>query len=532
MKAILLAYAQGCGKSQTVVRNSITRLAKEGKSVLLAVPRSDLALEYGEAFEQAGISYFILASHKAIFNPEKPNQRLSDMECPYYDNIQELIKVGASSEFYKDEYCSNCPFANECYYPNQYKQVMEPQYNVVIIQHAHFSCSEVMNEILKKRFDALFIDESFIESIFQQIEVPEKHIELIGTLADGYDWAAQLHDWLNQHNDPYSILKPHPDELAEAKELFEKEGQKYLVPDYIRFHNSKRQVNANSRIEVVYELPYVKLLVMTDATPPLELIKHLTGIKEIEVYGDNQVIDVKHVRNENEIIQLLDFSSSVTKLSVDEKLHEVLDKIAEIVGTLDADQKCVITAYSKDHERIRNYLADRYPYLTYKIVLTVISKGINTFANFDVQFILASRFLLGRDYLLDAYKYRQVANFYRRKNGEPILNNPFPKDLSAEAKVSTKWQPVRRIHKDQSGSAANVYEYPDFQVKVPKITNDIHDDQYWYRLIYEYAVGNIQQAIRVRLTKDKPRTIYVLTNLSLPSTLITQSLDYNTWLNT
>lgn len=525
-KCVLLSYSQGSGKSTSIVVNSIIRAAKAGKSCLLAVPRGDIATEYKKNFAAQGVDCFILASHEAYFNPEKPN-RLSSTDCLYYDEIQELHKIGVSSSTYKEEFCAKCPFLNSCYYPLQYKEVMEPKHKVVIIQHAHFSCQEVIYELAKKRFDALFIDESFIESIYKQVEIPQSHIKLLGEF--GYDWTDELSNWLSGLLDPQTAIDPDPDELREVKEKFDKEQLQYIIPDYIRFYNSKRTVNDKGRIEVVYELPFAPVTVLTDATPPIDLIKRLTGIDNIEVYGANKIVDITQVHPDNEIVQVLNYTSGAKRLNDDDELHPILDRIAKEIELLEDDQKCVITAYLKDHKRIQNYLADRYPSLVSKVTLTGLSKGVNTFATYDLQIILASRFLLGRDYLLQTYIYKQVANFYRKRKGEVPLKNPFPRDLSAKVEVKGIWQPVRRAIKI-SNTLAGVYEFEDFRQKVPLSTSDVMDDQYWYKLIYDYAVGEIQQAIRLRFKPDKPRRVFILTNLSLPSTLITRSVEFNNWL--
>lgn len=517
-KNIIFRHFQGSGKSTSLVRESINDLIQKNKKVLLAVPTVELGMEYKkELKEKFGIDSFLLTSHQGHFNPEKKDTRLATDDCPFYQEIQALEKLGVSSTTYKNQYCGNCPLRESCSYPRQYTEVLDDAHKVVIMQHAHFSCQEVIYELMEKNFDVLFVDETFIDSVYKFIPIKENHITLLDTA--GFEWTGRLADWLRGEHLPRQKINPSEVDLLIVKSFFEKNNVfDWVVPDFIRFYNQKRLIN-NNGIEVVYELPNIETKVFTDATAPIKLIEHLTGLENIEVQGKDLVLDPKSVHPDNEVIQILDFTASVTWLQDEDTFNLIIEKIAKLVNEMSPESNVVITAYLKDHRRIRKYLVENHTNLLSKIVLNGISKGINRFSNYDVQFLLANILPMPEDYFKTAYKYIQVANHYRIKNGLDTI--PVPTGVED---IKTTYEAIERI---EDGF---VVEYPQFKIRKPVKSNDINDISYWHRLIYEYHVGNVQQALRVRLTPDKPRTIYVLNNVPLPSTLITQSMDLNTWL--
>lgn len=514
---ILYGHGQGFGKTYGLVQSSIAELVKIGRKVLVAVPTVELASQYRDELKKNhNVGVFILASHKGHFNPEKKDTRLSCDDCPFYDEIQRLDSLGVSSSTYKADYCANCPLASDCSYPAQYTEVQEPEHDVVIIQHAHFSCQEVLFELMKKNFDVLFVDETFIDSMFKFIPITTNDIELLEKC--GFDWTTSLARWLKEEHIPSRKLNPPELELQLTKTAFDGASIRYIVPDLIRFYNQRRLVK-NGGVEVIYELPNIPTRVFTDATAPLDLMKHLTGIDDIEVYGTDLVLDPKTVHPDNEVIQVLDFTASVSWLQEEETFNLILEKIAQEVSEMSTESKVVITSYLGTHQRIKKYLEDNHPHLLEIIQLSAIQKGVNKFSSFDKQYVMANILFMPKDYHDLIYKYISVANHFRAKKGLDLI------PITTMEEIKTVYEAITRIEGD------GIFEYPQFKVRKPADSKDINDPQHWYRLIYYFILGEIQQGQRLRLTPDKARETVILNNVPLPSTQITKTTDLNSWLN-
>jgi len=117
-----------------------------------------------------------------------------EFECPEFDIIQDLLKLGVSSKPIKATFCQVCPFYEECHYPRQYKEVLEEEHKIVIMQHAHFSVSEIVYDLMKKNFDVLFVDESFINSCFSTVPLDEQEIAILDAFE--FKWTKKLVKWL------------------------------------------------------------------------------------------------------------------------------------------------------------------------------------------------------------------------------------------------------------------------------------------------------------------------------------------------
>ena len=516
-KFTIFGHFTGAGKSVNLLRGSIPDILKANKRVLIAVNSIELAREYKDGLKAVGIDSFLLASHKGSFDPEKKKTRFAKFDCPFYTEIQRLASLGISSRTYKDSYCNGCVCFPECPYPRQYTDVHDSDHKVVIMQHAHFSCEEVLYDLLDKNFDVLFIDETFIDSLYQFIPVKDEEIDLLEK--SGFPWAVEIADWIkDEYKIPNRIISPAELELSLLFTAFEKNMQRWLVPDLIRFYNQKR-LSKNRGIEVIYELPNIPFKAGTDATVPIELVKHLTGISNIDIKGADLVLDPKSVHPDNEITQILDFTASVSWLQDDNTFNIILEKIASIVYGMDENSQIVITAYLKDHRRIGKFLLDNHPTLYPKIHLAAIQKGVNRFSNYDAQFIMANILFMPDDYVNQAYKYITIANYHRMKKDLTPIPIPSSND------IVTVYENIVRVEKDFT------VEYPQFQVRKPAKVDDVNNPSYWHRLIYEYTIGNIQQTIRVRLTPDKPRKIYILNNVPLPGVQITNSITLDDWLS-
>lgn len=518
-------YPQGCGKSVSIVRASMEELVKLGMKVIVAVPSTDLALEYKKDLQAKGVNSFILSSHKSTFDPKR-RERVTDLVCPFFDEMQELEKLGVSNSTIKESFCSSCVHNEECPYPRQYSEVLDPVHQVVIIQHAHFSCQEVIFDLMSKGFNIIYIDETFIESLFKFVPVALRDISALREAGKQYQqpWAEELADWLSCKTSPGDRINPDETGLGLVKSYFDSIMLKWTIPDYIRLHNQKRLVNPVAGIEAIYEIPNLSVKAFTDATSPDKLTKHLTGIDDIEVIGAETLLDIKAIHPDNEIIQVLDFNSSVSWLENEEVFSLILDKIAKDIDEDDSNKRHLITAYLKDHTRIKTYLEANHPTSLSKIEISAITKGVNRYSDFDTQTILANILFLGKDYYETKYKYVQIANYHRLRKGLKPIPNLYPINIDTKSTIPIKWETVKRV---VNGS---LLEFPQFKVPKPAPGANEYDDNYWFRLIYEKTVGEIQQAIRVRLTKDKPRKITILNNVDLPSINTTQYKTLEQWL--
>lgn len=520
---LLVASVPGAGKS-FAISEWAAELAKQGYKVLLAVPTADIAIEHRQRIREHGEEAFVHLSHKSTF--AKKDDLGFSFDCPYFGEIQAAINIGVSSTNYKAAYCRGCPFEEKCYYPRQYSEVMEDQYKIVIIQHAHFSCQEVIYELAKKEFDVLFIDESFINSMYQSIKVHKWEQELLEKF--DFRWMEKLVDWLRGDKVPKGVLNPSQRDLELVHKAFGK--RPYRLPDLIRFYNQGRVVNKYTGIEVIYELPNIPVRIFTDGTPPVDLIKKLTGISNLEVWGDNEVLDVKRIHPDNEIIQVLDISSSRTFLEEGDNLENILTKIGEIVDSELKGKKVLVTVASYSMKNIvSQFFLDNRELFPTPITVNIMQKGVNDYKDYDAQFLLAGRYYRGIDYYLDTYKYKAINNYIRKKEGKDELNNPYPADIEENISIPRKedendpnkfGEVVKRI--EQINNRGGIFEYEAFRNYPPKY--------FWHRQCYEYNKAETQQAIRLRFDSTKARKVWILNNYNLPSIIVTKSILYQDFL--
>lgn len=509
-KNLLVASKLGSGKSKMTSDLIIELVKQKNVNCLLSVHESKAALAYAKEFKKAGIECFVLSSHESIFGHQKNPPKevsLADYDCPWYDEIQYEIKLGVISTSFKAEYCEGCPLLETCHYPNQYRQVMDEKYKVVIIQHAHFSATEVLYKILQKKFKTLFIDETFIKNIFACVEFNQREFDVLE--ANGFEWSQRLFKWLKGDEKAVGKLDPSREELESLQEAFKAFECPWRIPDLIRYYNQHRIVNSLSGIEIVYELPSVPIRVFLDATPPIDLIKQLTGIKNIEIYGEKEVIDITKIHPGNRRYQVLDITNSVSRMKDQEFFEALLDKACKIVRGRYKFKQVLFTVYGSDKVKTKEFIDANYPDLLTTIDIGLMSKGTNKWADFDAQFIFAGRYRLGKSYYEDMYKYKATANYYRLKNNEPLLINPYPIDLNENTRIGLIRVPVRITQRDEDGEL-KIVEYPGVMCSIPrppKVNNE-KDDYWWFRLIDQQDVNEMEQTERIRWTPDKPKEVF------------------------
>lgn len=515
---MLIAVPQQGGKTYSVCE---IIAANPDKRFLVLVPTSRMAKEYRRMLRSMGVKAYALMSHENLFR-----RRIADFDCPSEKKIKDKLELGLGSSAVARKVCQKCPYANRCPWPNQYAKAQEPGRNAIIIQHAHLGTQEVMFELLSKKFDAMFIDESFIENCFKFIKPSPRQLEQLDACRD-MKWADKLYEWLSKGGIPRDSIYPKEDELRKARTLFQNSGLGWPVPEWIRSYNMGRYVNDEIGIEIVNELPKVPITVFTDATPPVRLIERMTGIKDLKVYGQEDVINVKAIHPGNEIIQVLDSSVSKSNLNKDELFYEILAKVGYLVKYRWQGQQTLLTVYKGWEELAKEFFSKP----EWKGVLDILSmnnmdRGTNKYAAYDNQILVAGVYFNGNQYYETMYRYKTTANYHLQRDNKPIFNNPYPYDVIDSGKmvsVPIRATPIQRIEYDGSGGGV-IAEYSDFNYWVPC-------EEEWFEDIEEFNRGAFQQAMRLRFSPDKPRRAILMGNMPTKFA-INRSMLMSTFLNT
>lgn len=503
---------QECRKSSTSDSWAV-ELARKGYNVLMAVNSGDVAKEHQERIEKLGGSAHLLRSHKACFKGR-------EIECPDYDNIQHLYKLGVDSTYYKNYYCKLCPFYNTCDYPRQYSVAAEEEVKIVIMQHAHFSCKQTLLNLFKnKKFDVLIIDESFIDSLISVIFPTEFEIEALKS--SKIDWALRLSSWLSTGGGPKGKLKPSPESLESLYTLFEDAKQEWRIKELIDAYNRGEWVDVYSGIKIFHPVPYIPVRVLTDATPTPEELSIVFNTDKIEYIGRGRALDIKAYHPENEIIQVIDSSLSKSALMKDEKFYEFLNFIGLKCSTSFKDDKVLITTFKDDEkfpwrQEALDYLSSKFPHLDIgedpkvnKIVVDGMKVGVNTFADFTVQFMVCSVYMSGEQIARGAYNIKFIRNWWRAHDELPLEMNILPQKGQG---IDVTNISVRKIEPD------GIFEYPDIQIYVPR--------EKFERMVYDKNIGKSQQSMRIRFTSNPERrkVVYIFGNYNFPSMLITKTI--------
>jgi len=538
-KDILLASPQGSGKSFKIDELTVS-LAKKGHRVLISVPTGNLAIEHKNRIEKdldgnpTGIKAFVVMSHKNLFDKLNPG-----FDCPEEGNIQYLYNLGISSSVWKGAYCKKCPYAKDCPYPTQYKKVVEDAPQVVIIQHAHLSCKETMFSIMQSKYDIMFVDEAFIDNCHKRIKPRQDELAVLETFIKEVSWMEKLYNWLvnggyaKDDKDKFTI-RASETELENLKFSLDDKRIPWNVPDYIRYFNLNLYHDKTQGIQMFYPLPSVKVRVFTDATPPIDYLKIVLDNNNIEVFGDDEVLDFRKMNSGNTVTQVLDSSMSKTSLkgSLDEfgdynyeRFTEILEFIGELATTKYKGQKILITTYEdgkndKFKTIAETFLKNNYPDLDVgreppsQVCIGHMMIGTNKFEDYLIQFLVAGVYLNAYMFKQEVFRLKSISNFWNRVNDRPIDPNPFPSDIGDNASIPREREPIKRILPINNRAA--IFEYPDFTYVFPADPD--------YNIIEKFAIAKTQQAIRLRFNDQRKRDIFVFGNYFLPSFLITNSV--------
>ena len=543
IKDMLVASPQGTGKSVFLSKLTVD-LARANHRVLISVPTGNLAIEYRDRIEKSddgtptGVKAFIVMSHKNLFDKLNPG-----FDCPNEVNIDYLYDLGVSSSVWKKAYCKDCPLAAQCPYPNQYKDVAEKAFNVVIIQHAHLTCREVMFDLLKPGYDLMIVDEAFIDHCYKTIKPKEAEIEVLESFTHEINWVDRLGTWLKvggyaKVDGEKFTITPSETQLENIKAKMDDALLPWQVPEYIRQYNLNLFNDKTQGLKNFYPLPSqpsVKMRVFADATPPLDYLKKVLDNEEIEVFGDDEVLDYRRMNKNNSVVQVLDASMSKTSLKGEKdedtedytyaRFTDILEYIGGLAMTKYKGQKILITTYADgDRDQFKTvaetFLKNNFPELDIgreppsQVCISHMMIGTNKFSDYLIQFLVAGVYLNAKMFKHEVFKLKNITNFWNRLNDRPVEPNPFPFDIGDNASIARERKPVKRIL--PVNNRAGLFEYPDFTYGYPANPD--------FDIIERFAISKTQQALRLRFNDDRERKIYVFGNYCLPSFLITETV--------
>jgi hypothetical protein len=516
---LLIASPQESGKSWWSDELA-AKLAKMGKNVLIAVPSGELARDHASRLlKNWGVESALLQSHEGIFKGHEE-------DCPEYDHIQFQYRLGADSKVYKSLYCKPCPFLEECPYPKQYKRAMDPAVSVVIIQHAHFTCETTLIQLFQnKKFDVLIVDESFIDTLVESIQPTEFEIASIREL--GASWSKALSGWLVDGGYPKYPIYPSDDDIIPLHQKFEENNYPWRFRTFLEQYNRGTFMHSKSGMKIFHPLPFMPVRVLTDATPTLDELKTVLDNEDIRVVGSGEVIDIQALNKENQIIQIINASSSKSNLLKDELYFDYLSVIGLKCSNDLKDDRVLITTF-KDKEDFKwttealMFFREKFPHLDVgldplrnRIVIDSMKVGTNMYKDFTVQFLVCSVYMNHWQLSYAAYKVRTIVNHWRDKMGQDRIQNLYP---NGKIDIPYKPEPVIKI------MPGGVYEFP-FSHMVPEFKYE--------RMAYDKNAGKSQQAIRIRFHENisQRKIVYILGNYSFPSLQITKVILQEDWLS-
>ncbi len=416
---LLIASPQGSGKSELVDKLA-AELAKNHKTVLIAVPTGQLAIDHKTRLEKYGVKPFVVMGHANLFKfLQLP------FACPAAAAIEEMQNLGVNSSEINRKYCQKCEFKDSCPYPSQYKSATESASNVVIIQHAHFRLEQPMSMLLQKHFDVLFVDETFVESVYSYLKPSEAEIDLLKKYRRKYRWIERLLDWFKGEAAAGHIPATGK-QLKAMKETFDYHNLPWNIREYLSAYNDGSRFNPTTGTFTFTPIPDISVRVFTDATPPVEMLKTILDSKKLQVIGDKQLLNVKAYNPENEIIKVIDASNSKRALSDWQYYQNILRFIGNMARTEYKDLSILVTVYMDDVQKVQEYFKNNFPNEAAKIKIGQMVKGVNEYQETNVQFVLAGVHLNPEQAPKDAWKLKNIVNFWAAFKRKTRLKMIFP----------------------------------------------------------------------------------------------------------
>lgn len=505
---ILLEPPQNSGKSRWGDKLAV-RLALQGKRVCISCSSIDVALEHKKEVEDLGGTAFVLLSFEGIF--EKFSGGIT---CPFIEEIKNLRSLGVESSFYKKEYCKHCPFYEECNFPKQYTLAQDEKYPIIIIQHAHMACTEVMKQIMKKHFDILVVDESFIDFLTLQLVPTSKEISLLESLEKPPRWLPDFLEWLREGKFPGNKIEPSISDLKPIMDAHREILLPYRMNQFIRQYNDGEYMHPALGVMKFSPLPNIPVRVITDATPTIEELEIVLNTKKIIKIGGGIVTDPTVYHPENKVYQSLDGKTSKAEMfKKHEKLYEYLEFIGDKMLNEYKDLTALITVHMEVEQDVWDWIIRNYPSIVSRVQVNHMAVGSNAWAAINVQFVLAGPYVNLRQLKESTFRLKFILNYWRRQDDLPLINNMYPTYVTNDMKGGKPYyEPVKRIHRD------GIFEYENFKVPIP------HPDSYDY-LVFLRLVSKSQQAGRIRHEMGKKTIFWFFDHRMLPSFLVTDNFQ-------
>lgn len=506
------------------------KLAKEGKKVAIACNSIEVALEHQKRVEANGAKAFIMASFESIFDREELSKGLV---CPNEQKIKDCRSLGVPSHYYKKKYCKECPFNDMCAFPNQYTQVQEDKYKVVIIQHAHFACEETIRQLFRKHFDVLIVDENFNDFLINQIYPSFKEVALLKEFEDRFDWIPPLLKWMLKGGKPGERIEPKKADLAPISNRFAEEKEVYRLPDFLRCYNANEWFDTEVGVMKFIPVPPCQVRVFLDATATIKELKVILNSPFLKTIGGGVVAAPRAYHKDNQVVQILDGGASKTSMVGKEKLYEWLEYIGDtMMAPTNEDKTCLITTFkeyydpeTKEYSNVEldafDWLHRNYPKIIPRIAINHMAVGTNKWAHFNYQFILANVYLNPKMMRQEVYKLKFIDNYWRRLNGDPKIRNPYPGSLPDNIGESEHmgWAPFTYI--DEQGT---IWECPQYTYRRP--IGDFYES-----CVFERTLSKKQQSERIRqVGPDKLTVVYICDRQPLKTRAVTRVAEEDEFL--
>ena len=499
----VLDTVQNSGKSYHADELAV-KLARSGKTVAISCHSAEVALEHQERIRSMGEEAFILFSFEKVFE-----HKSNDITCPNYESIKDCISLGLDSSYFKKKYCKSCPFYEECNYPKQYQELHEPEHKIVILQHAHFSCMEVVRQIFKKGFDTLIIDEYFLDFLITHVKPTPEEIEILQEF-NSLDWVSSLLDWFEEGGLSDGKLKPKQEDLKPILNRHLQKGIDFKLDKFIRLFNEVSRYEHNKGIMKFTPIPEVFQRIILDATVDMEELAIILNNKNLKVVKERILIDphIYHERNRN--YKLLNSRTSKAQLLGKEKLYEWLELIGDQMSNEYLDLTALITVFKEVEEEVFEWLLRNYPHIISRIAVNHMAVGTNSFAKFNVQYILAGVYshMIYKNLLEESYKLKFIYNYWARLEDRTLVNNPYPAFIDENASIKWHTEPVKAVHRD-----GFVYEYSQFDILTP-------DPESFEYLVYRRFRSKKQQTARIRYMPGKVSIKWFFDNDFTPDEVI------------
>lgn len=506
---LLLKPPLGVGKSHFVSETAV-RYAKQGRKVWISVPDGRLAMEHKARIEKFGGRAFVVMSHKNLF------KRLDlAFDCPYEEEIQDLQDLGVGTSAIKTKYCKGCKFEDSCPFPRQYVNAMKPEWPIIITQHAHFKAHDVMRILARKEFDVLFLDEGIIDNTIGYYKVKTAERLIIEKHAKRYSWCKDLLVWIDGGR-PSGQINAKANEIYRVRKRCRYYAVPWQIPNLIRAYNNGQRYEKNQGVFMSYDPPNVGLTILTDATPDKEILQYVMN-KPIKSMGDHMMVDIKAYNQGNQIIKVINGSTSKTAHKDGKYFSRKLHYIAQMARKPIEDGgyeglTILITVYKSDVEVVKGFFKRQYPELLPRITVSTMAPGTNEWEDINVQFLLAGVHLNGRDLKQGAWEINNLENKWRMKNGKTERTNNFPYKAKRSESVSTEWVPTKVKLRHADGT-----------VIIRTVEDSMQPQPYtWDHLrVHLMALGKTQQSMRIRFKDSSVKKIIDWSNRYLDGVVYT-----------